>query len=471
MRGALALVVTTSPRKFFVQPVSFLLAGFSHAQSEHARLVATVCGIMVNMSMPMPAPVDELARRKALRKYKLIATSLLLVAAVIYLACAFTLSRGVAPAWVGYVKAAAEAGMVGGLADWFAVTALFKYPLGLKIPHTAIVKNKKDQVGEAMAEFVAENFLNAELITQKVREAGIPDHAARWLREEDNARKVSREVGKLTANLTRALDPKDAEQVIRAMVLDKAAEPIWGPPLGRLLEQLIADGKTEPLVQEVALWVNRKTRESEATIVSMIDERMPTWAPRFVNDLVGDKVYRELVQFTASVAADPNHEARRSIRRFIHTLSQDLQFDGKMITRVEDWKQEIMDSRAVTDLPATLWESGSRSLIDAAENPNSLLRIKITELALAWGKNLADDAELRQSLDAKITGATRFLADNYAPAVAEIISETVARWDAEEASDKIELMVGKDLQYIRLNGTVVGALAGLAIYTVSQLLF
>ncbi|MDU0479066.1 DUF445 family protein [Staphylococcus chromogenes] len=423
------------------------------------------------MSMPMPTPSDEVQRRKALRQHKIFATSLLLIAAAIYLICQWAQSRGNDAPWLGYVRAAAEAGMVGGLADWFAVTALFRYPLGLKIPHTAIVKNKKDQVGVAMAEFVSENFLNAELITEKVREAGIPHHIAQWFSQPANAATVSRETGKLTANIVRALNPADAEQVIRTMVLDKAAEPIWGPPLGRLLEQLIEDGKTEPLIQEITLWVNRKARESEATIVSMIDERMPTWAPRFVNDLVGDKVYREVVTWTAAVAAEPNHEARRAIRKFINNLAQDLQFDGTMITRVEGWKQEIMGSRPVAALPATLWESGSSTLLEAAENPESLLRGKIAELALEWGKNLADDAELRGTLDRKITKATAFLADNYAPAVADIISETVAKWDAEEASDKIELMVGKDLQYIRVNGTVVGALAGLAIYSISQLLF
>ncbi|AKK04070.1 DUF445 domain-containing protein [Corynebacterium epidermidicanis] len=419
----------------------------------------------------MPTPSDEIARRKTLRQHKLLATGLLVLAALVYLGCQWLQSRGNDASWLGYVRAAAEAGMVGGLADWFAVTALFRHPLGLKIPHTAIVKNKKDQVGVAMADFISTNFLNAELITQKVREAGIPNHIANWLSEPENAQKVSREAGQLTANVVRALDPADAEQVIQTMVLDKATAPIWGPPLGRLLEQLIADGKTEPLVEEIAGWVNTKARESEASIVAMIDERMPTWAPRFVNDLVGDKVYREIVAFTGAVAAEPNHEARQAIRRFINNLAQDLQFDGVMITRVEEWKQEIMAARAVQELPATLWAAGSASLIEAAGNPESLLRTKITELSLTWGRNLADDAELRTSLDRKITKATKFLADNYAPAVAEIISETVARWDTDEASDKIELMVGKDLQYIRVNGTVVGSLAGLAIYTVSQLLF
>ena len=361
--------------------------------------------------------------------------------------------------------------MIGGLADWFAVTALFRKPLGLPIPHTAIVRNKKDQIGESLSGFVGENFLNAELITQKVRAAGIPDRAGEWLSQPENAEKVSSEAGRLTANIVRALDPKDAEAVINTMLIDKLAQPEWAPPAGRLLEQLIEEGRTNPVVDELVQWLHRKALGSEALITRILDERLPTWAPQFLNDVVGDKVYRELVQWTSAVSTDPNHEARHAIRRFLNNLARDLQEDPTMIQRVEDMKHDIMGSTPVQGLASALWASTSTTLIDAAENPDSLLRQKVAELAVSWGNNLRSDAELRESLDRRITGAAAFLADNYADEVTSIISETVERWDADEASDKIELMVGKDLQYIRLNGTVVGALAGLLIYTVSHLIF
>ncbi|QMV86473.1 DUF445 family protein [Corynebacterium hindlerae] len=420
----------------------------------------------------MPTPADEAERRVALKRHKFLATALLGVAAVIFLSCRYAEARlGITGAWIGYVRAAAEAGMVGGLADWFAVTALFKHPMGLKIPHTAIVKRKKDQVGVAMSDFISSNFLNAELITEKVREFGIPEKLASWLVDPANADKVSAEAGRLTVNVVRAMDPADAEQLIKTVLVDKAAEPRWGPPLGKLLEQLIEDGKTEPLVEETVRWVHRKVTDNQAFIVEMVDERLPRWAPRFVHDLVGDKVYREAVEWTSAVAHNPDHEARQALRDFIDRLAHDLQHDEVMIARVEDWKHDVMGSRPVLNAPQQLWAATSRGIIAAASDPESPLRTKIAESAVVWGNNLRDDSDLRQSLDRRITGATRFLADNYAPAVAEIISETVARWDAEEAADKIELMVGKDLQYIRLNGTIVGALAGLAIYAVSQLLF
>ncbi|APT83902.1 DUF445 domain-containing protein [Corynebacterium aquilae] len=423
------------------------------------------------LAVPGPSPEVEAFRRAQLKRYKALATGLLVFAGVVFLACQiYQHTTPNAPAWVGYVRAAAEAGMVGGLADWFAVTALFKYPLGLKIPHTAIVKNKKDQIGESLGGFVGENFLNAELITEKVRSAEVPARLGGWLSEPTNANKVSHETGKLLANVVRALDPADAEQIIKTGLIDKLASPQWGPPAGRLLEQLMQEGRTEPVVEELIGWLHRKSLGSEDLINRLLDERRPAWAPRFVNDIVGDKVYRELVTWTSEVKANKNHEARQAIKRFLNTLAQDLQHDENMIERVEGIKHDVMGSAAVEQAPARIWAGASQSLVTAALDEESILRQKITQLALTWGQRLVDDPELRARLDQRVTGMAAFLADNYADEITNIISETVQRWPADEAVDKIELMVGKDLQYIRLNGTVVGSLAGLAIYTVSQLI-
>lgn len=427
---------------------------------------------VAQQTVPGPSPEMEAQRRKELRKHKAIATGLLIFAAAVYFLCRFVETRpGETAAWVGFVRAAAEAGMIGGLADWFAVTALFRHPLWLPIPHTAIIPRKKDQLGEALSGFVGDNFLNAQLITEKVSQARIPERAGEWLAQPENGKKVSREVGKLTANIVRAIDPSDAEAVIKSAVIDKLAEPTWGPPAGRLLEQLLAEGKAEPVVQELAQWLHKKALGSEPLIDRLLNERRPIWAPKFTAQLVSGKVYDEVIKFTEAVAADPNHEARKSLRRFLNKLAQDLQHDPGMIIKVEEIKHDIMGSGAIAQAAPTIWASASESLIESAEDESSILRRKIAEAATSWGQRLLVDDSLRHSLDTRITGAAAFLADNYAPEVTGIISETIERWDAEEASEKIELMVGKDLQYIRLNGTIVGALAGLAIYAISHILF
>lgn len=423
------------------------------------------------LAVPGPSPEVEAERRRSLRIHKTWVTGLLVLAALIYIACEWWITRGAAPVWVPYVRAASEAGMVGGLADWFAVTALFRYPMGVPIPHTALVPKKKDQIGGALSEFVGENFLNAELITEKVAEANLPERTGAWLSQPDNAEKVAEQVGRFTGNAITAIDPEDAKALINHQVLDRLAEPAWGPPLGRMLDGLIADGKVEPVVEDIISWGRAKVGTMEDSVVTMIDERMPSWAPRFAKELVGERVYRELVEFMREIDSDPDHEARQAIRRTIAQFASDLQFDPERITRVESIKDDIMGSTAAKSVAGEMWGTVSQSLIDASFDPSSPLRRRVAELAQEWGGRIATDAELRASLDRRIQGAARFIADNYASDITAIISDTIGRWDGREAADKIELMVGKDLQYIRVNGTIVGALAGLLIYTVTQLLF
>lgn len=422
-------------------------------------------------TVPGPSPESEAARRRDLRRHKAVATGLLVLATVIYLVCRWLEATGRDGGWTGYVRAASEAGMVGALADWFAVTALFRHPLGIPIPHTAIIKEKKDQVGHALSEFVGDNFLNATLITRKLSDARIPERATDWVLDGGGAERVSAEAGKLVDIVVNGIDPAEAEQVLYTLIIDKAAEPAWGPPLGRALEQLIAEGRVEPAVDAVVVWLDDKAKNSGDTIARLIDERTPRWAPRFVRDLVGDKVNRELLAFTAEVSADPDHEARHAIRRFLTQFAQDLQHDATMITRVEGLKSDLLGSAPVQGLPASLWESARSTLTEMVREPESLLRRKIVAWVTEFAMRVRDEPELRESLEQRIIGAASYLADNYAGEVTGIIGETVERWDAAEASDKIELMVGKDLQFIRVNGTVVGSLAGLLIYTLSELAF
>lgn len=447
-----------------------------HLKDDNWTMETTETRTADALPVPGPSPETEALKRAQLKKSKAFATGLLVLATLIYLGCrwmeAQAASAGeLAPRWVGYVRAASEAGMVGALADWFAVTALFRHPMGIPIPHTAIVRKKKDQVGASLAQFVGDNFLNPTLIVDKVRKAEIPERIGEWLSTPGNADKVSHQVGKFTANALEAVDPADAEAVLKAAVIDELAAPEWGPPAGRVLEQLIDEGRTEPIVQQIADWMHRKSQTAHPIIDRMVGERAPSWAPSFVNDLIGDRVHRELVDWTWHVKTDPNHEARIAVHKFLTKLATDLQEDPTTMQKVEELKADLLAASSVQKAPAAIWKTTSSKLIEASRDPDSLIRKKISESALRYGQQISSDAELRQRIGDRLEKIVVFLAENYSGEITSIISETVERWDADEAGKKIELMVGRDLQFIRVNGTVVGALAGLLIYTLSNLVF
>ncbi|WP_244866949.1 DUF445 domain-containing protein [Rhodococcus sp. B50] len=401
---------------------------------------------------------------------KAVATGFLVVAAIIYLFCRWQETRG-AGAWVGYVRAASEAGMVGALADWFAVTALFRHPLRIPIPHTAIIKRKKDQLGANLSSFVGSNFLAPEVVSAKVESAQIPLRVGTWLAEPDNAARVAKETSTVLRGVVGILREDDIQQIIDHTIVKRIAEPEWGPPIGRVLTELLAENRHLPLVDMLAERAHQWALGSQETIDRVISRDSPSWSPKFVDLLLGEKIHRELVEFTWKVRSNPDHEVRLAVNKFLADYARDLQSDPVTIAKAEKVKAEIMGRDEITGLAAATWRTAKRMILDSVDDPNSTLRTKIAENVMAFGIRVREDAELRTKIDGWLLDAVRFVAANYADEITSVIRETVERWDAEEASRKIELAVGRDLQFIRINGTVVGSLAGLTIYTVSELLF
>ncbi|MGA4689632.1 DUF445 domain-containing protein [Rhodococcus sp. AB351] len=401
---------------------------------------------------------------------KAVATGFLVAAAIIYLFCRWQETRG-AGAWVGYVRAASEAGMVGALADWFAVTALFRHPLRIPVPHTAIIKRKKDQLGANLSSFVGNNFLAPEVVSAKVESAQIPLRVGTWLAEPENAQRVAKETSTVLRGVVGILREDDIQQIIDHTIVKRIAEPEWGPPIGRVLTELLAENRHLPLVDMLAERAHQWALGSQETIDRVISRDSPSWSPKFVDLLLGEKIHRELVEFTWKVRSNPDHEVRLAVNKFLADYARDLQNDPVTIAKAEKVKAEIMGRDEITGLAAATWRTAKRMILDSVDDPNSTLRTKIAENVMAFGIRVREDAELRTKIDGWLLDAVRFVASNYADEITSVIRETVERWDAEEASRKIELAVGRDLQFIRINGTVVGSLAGLAIYTVSELLF
>lgn len=409
-------------------------------------------------------------RRRALRRMKAVALGFLIGATVIFLACAWAQSRG-AGNWVGYVRAAAEAGMVGALADWFAVTALFTHPLGIPIPHTAIIKRKKDQLGEGLGTFVRENFMSAEVVATKLRDAEIAGRVGKWLCEYSHAERVAAEASTVLRVLVEMLRDEDVQHVLDRMIVKRIAEPQWGPPVGRVLSGLLAEQRQEALLQLLADRAFQWSLNAGEVIERVIERDSPTWSPRWVDHLVGDRIHRELMDFTDKVRRDPHHELRRSATKFLFEFADDLQYDQATIARAEKVKEQIMARDEVTKAAETAWSAAKRIVLESVEDPSSALRTRIADSVVRVGESLRDDADLRDKVDGWIIRAAQHLVSQYGTEITAIITETIERWDADEASRRIELHVGRDLQFIRINGTVVGSLAGLVIYSVAQLIF
>jgi len=409
-------------------------------------------------------------RLRGLRQMKAVALGFLIGATVLFLFCRWGQAQG-GPAWIGYVGAAAEAGMVGALADWFAVTALFRHPLGLKIPHTAIIKRKKDQLGEGLGAFVRENFLSPDVVETKLRDAEIAGRLGKWLAEPEHAARVATETATVLRAGVELLNDEDIQHVIDRTIVKRLAEPQWGPPVGRVLAQLLAERRQEALIQLLCDRAFEWALNAGPTIDRVVLRDSPTWSPKFVDHLVGDRIHRELMDFTDKVRRHPDHELRQSATRFLFEFASDLQSDPPTIARAETVKEQLMERDEVTRAAETAWKTLKRLMLDGVDDPSSALRGRIADSVVRIGESLRDDAELRDKVDNWIVRGAQHLATQYGAEATTIITDTIERWDAEEASRRIELHVGRDLQFIRINGTVVGALAGLVIYTIAQLLF
>ncbi len=409
-------------------------------------------------------------RARSLRQMKAVALGFLIGATVIFLLCRWVLSQG-GPGWVGYVGAAAEAGMVGALADWFAVTALFRHPLGLKIPHTAIIKRKKDQLGEGLGTFVRENFLSPDVVENKLRDAEIGSRLGKWLSEPAHAARVADETSTILRVGVELLNDEDIQQAIDRTIVKRLAEPQWGPPAGRVLNQLLAENRQEALIQLLADRAFEWALTAGPTIERVVLRDSPSWSPKFVDQLLGDRIHRELMDFTDKVRRNPDHELRQSANRFLFEFANDLQNDPSTISKAETVKEQLMERDEVTRAAETAWKTLKKLVLDGVNDPSSALRGRIADSVVRIGESLRDDAELRDKVDDWIVRGAQHLASQYGAEATTIITDTIERWDADEASRRIELHVGRDLQFIRINGTVVGALAGLAIYTIGQILF
>nr|WP_243981806.1 DUF445 domain-containing protein [Streptomyces sp. NEAU-YJ-81] len=398
---------------------------------------------------------------------KALATGMLLGVALVYVLATWARSSGI-DGWPGYVAAAAEAGMVGALADWFAVTALFRRPMGLPIPHTAIIPTKKDQLGASLGEFVGENFLSGDVVRMRLRAVGIGSRLGTWLVQPEHAERVTAELATALRGALTVLRDSDVQAVVGEAITRRADAQEVAPGLGKLLERVVAEGGHRRAVDLVCLRAHDWLVEHNESVMQAVTGGAPGWTPRFVDRKVGDRVYKELLRFVTEMRDMPAHPARGALDRFLTDFAGDLQSDTDTRARVERVKSEVLGRGDVQDIIATAWASVRAMIVTAAEDERSELRQRARAAILSLGRRMVTDQRLRDKVDGWLEDAAVYVVTTYRDEITSLITETVAGWDAEHTSRKIEAHIGRDLQFIRINGTVVGALAGLVIYTVSR---
>lgn len=406
----------------------------------------------------------DLERRSRLRRMRVVATSLLVVAAIV-----FVVTHGHGGVW-GYVNAAAEAAMVGAVADWFAVTALFRHPLGLKVPHTAIIPERKDSIGHSLEDFVTDNFLTAENVQERLSTAQVPMRVGRWLAEPANARRVVTESAPALAKGIDSISDAEVGDFLGRVLLPRLAREPVSPLLGSLLEGVVKDDSHRQVVDLVVRELHDWVRDNESTVVSLIGSRAPWWSPRWLDDTVAARLHVELVRWLADIRDTPDHQVRRAVDDLLAKLADNLQNDPATMERAEQLKVRVLSHPSVGDSLVGMWQSVKRVVVESLEDPGSDLRDRLVRALTDLGGRIVSDDSLRASLDRRLGEISGHVVTTYGHEISTVISQTIERWDGDEASQRIELHVGRDLQFIRINGTVVGGLVGLLIYSLAQLL-
>ncbi|MFJ9795043.1 DUF445 domain-containing protein [Streptomyces sp. NPDC101145] len=410
---------------------------------------------------------EDEEKRRGVRRMKATATALLLFVAVVYALATWAGAAGIT-GWPGYVAAAAEAGMVGALADWFAVTALFRRPMGLPIPHTAIIPMKKDQLGESLGTFVGENFLSAGVVRTRLHALDVAGRLGAWLSEPAHADRVTAELSTALRGALTVLRDADVQAVVGEAITRRAEAAEIAPGIGKTLERIVADGAHRRAVDLVCARAHDWLVTHGDSVMDAVQGGAPGWTPRFVDRKVGERVYKELLRFVTEMRDMPAHPARGAIDRFLADFAADLQADTDTRARVERLKSDLVARPEVQDIIASAWGSVRAMIMSAAEDEQSELRQRARASLLSLGARLTTDAQLQRKVEGWLEDAAAYVVTTYRTEITSLITDTVAGWDADQTSRKIEAHIGRDLQFIRINGTVVGALAGLLIYTVSH---
>lgn len=406
----------------------------------------------------------DVVRRQALRRMRIVATGLLVVAAIVYL-----LTLGMDGFW-GFVNAGAEASMVGAMADWFAVTALFRHPLGLPVPHTALIPKRKDELGASLEEFVQDNFLQEETIRERLGVAMPSLRLALWLSEEPNAKRVVDEVSTVVADGLSRISNQHIVEIIQDGFVPRLREEQIAPLLGGTLQAALDDGVHHGLVDLALVELHGWLEENEEIVTEVLGERAPWWTPQVLREPVTARIHVELVRWIADIRDDPEHRARKAIDAMLADLADNLQHDEATMERAERLKERVLEHPGVIDTAISIWDALRRALTTSLRDPDGVVRRRALDEVVRFAQKVVLDESLQRRYDALASDVAVYVVKRYGREATTVITHTIQRWDGKQAARRIELFVGRDLQFIRINGTIVGGLVGVIIHTVSVLM-
>lgn len=402
------------------------------------------------------------------RQMRIIATGLLVVMAISY----FTARsfEEVHPA-IGFLRAFAEAAMVGGLADWFAVTALFRHPLGLPIPHTAIIPRNKDRIGDTLAVFLRDNFLTPVVVARRMGRLDIAGAAGRVLAAPAAGDgRLRRGASRLLADSLEALDDERLGGMLKGVLVQRIGQLNAAPLLGQLLAAAMKDGRHQPVLDAFIRWGARTLEANRDLIRQIVHERSGT-IMRFtgLDETLANKIIDGLDKLLQEAADDPEHRLRTKVEEGLATLAEDLQNDPKMQARVDRIRDEMIANPAMQRWLDGIWQAAREAMLRAARDPQAALAGRMGEVVRQLGETLRDDPALKHVVNRFARRVAVGTAARYGDSIVSLVSETVRSWDARTITGRLENAVGRDLQYIRINGTLVGGLVGLTLHSLGYL--
>ena len=411
--------------------------------------------------------MNDIEKKAQLRKYKMFATGLFVLMAVIFVI--MTILEKENPAhWIGYIRAFSEAAMVGALADWFAVTALFNYPLGIKIPHTNLIENSKERIGDNLGNFVVDNFLSPQNIRPYIQKIKISNFVGDWLSKERNQENLMKELSNIVLDILNKLDDTEVVNFIGKKAREMTDDVKINLIIGNGLEYILDKKDHQRFITNLSKQIKEYVLNNQDMVKERVKRESFFLVPKFVDDGIAEKITKGLSKYFEEVEMNEDHSLRAEITGKLYSFSKEIQTEEKWAEEFRDIKNDFLTPEKIHQYSSDIWISIKKSLSTELEEENSALKKYLQKNLAELSENLKTDEKFQHKIDhwVRVTAYKYILKNTHQ--FGALISGTVGNWEGKELSEKLELEVGKDLQFIRVNGTLVGGLVGLIIYTVAN---